>query len=330
MIVFKHVDKVYPNGFKALSDVNLTINDGDFIAIIGLSGAGKSTLLRTINKMHTIQNGELFVDVFKTIEDTPKAINKEISRKEKVLQKINDKNQESFKNIEKEISVLRENLKELNETDNKLDHKKEIKTQIKMDVKNSNGKDLRLLRRNIGMIFQSFNLVKRSSVYRNVLSGRVGYHNSFESFFGIYSKNEKMLALSSLDKLGILDKAFVRADELSGGQQQRVALARALTQEPSIILADEPVASLDPITTISVMNDFKRINKDYKITIVANMHHVDLALKYANRVVGIKQGKIVFDGKPSEVTDDVIKSIYGRSLENHEKLDKDSLLKNEK
>ena len=102
-----------------------------------------------------------------------------------------------------------------------------------------------------------------------------------------------MLALQSLDKLGILDKAFVRADQLSGGQMQRVALARALTQEPSIILADEPVASLDPITTLSVMDDFKRINQEEKITIVANMHHVDLALKYATRVIGIKAGEIV-------------------------------------
>jgi phosphonate transport system ATP-binding protein len=169
------------------------------------------------------------------------------------------------------------------------------------------------------MIFQSFNLVKRSSVYKNVLAGRVGYHNTFDTIFGIYSKEEKMLALRSLDKFGILDKAYVRADQLSGGQQQRVALARSLTQEPKLILADEPVASLDPVTTLSVMNDFTRINR-MGITILANMHHVDLAKKHSSRIIGIRAGKIVFDGKPEEVTDEVCIKIYGRSLSSNEKL----------
>src|SRR5574344_2350357 len=251
MIKFEHVDKVYPNGYKALKDVNLTINDGDFVCIIGLSGAGKSTLLRTINKMHDITSGSLVVN--------------------------GD------------------------------------------DISKAKGKKLRLMRRNIGMIFQSFNLVNRSSVYKNVLAGRVGYHSTFETIFGLYTKREKMLALQSLDKLGILDKAFVRADELSGGQQQRVALARALTQEPKLILADEPVASLDPVTTISVMSDFPRINK-MGITIIANMHHVDLAKKYSTRILGVRAGQIVFDGKPEEVTDEVCKTIYGRSLNSNEKL----------
>lgn len=252
MIVFEHVEKIYNNGYHALQDVNLTVNDGDFVSIIGLSGAGKSTLLRCINKMHDIQEGTVTIDG--------------------------------------------------------------------KDISSAKGKELRELRRNIGMIFQSFNLVKRSSVYKNVLGGRAGYHSFFQTLFGIYSKEEKQLALQSLDKLGILDKAFVRADQLSGGQQQRVALARALTQEPKIILADEPVASLDPITTVSVMNDFKRINEEYKITIVANMHHVDLALKYSTRIIGINKGKIVFDGKPEEVTDDVLLQIYGRELKSNEKL----------
>ena len=170
------------------------------------------------------------------------------------------------------------------------------------------------------MIFQSFNLVKRSSVYKNVLSGRIGYHNWIETICGIYTKREKMLALQSIDSLGILSKSYVRAENLSGGQQQRVALARALTQEPSLILADEPVASLDPITTISVMNDFKKINKEKGITIVANMHHVDLALKYSNRIIGIKAGEIVFDGTPDQVNDEVLQKIYGRALERGENL----------
>lgn len=194
------------------------------------------------------------------------------------------------------------------------------KIPVKMDVSKVKGKELRLLRRNIGMIFQSFNLVKRSSVYKNVLSGRIGYHNWIETVCGIYTKREKMLALQSIDSLGILSKSYVRADNLSGGQQQRVALARALTQEPSLILADEPVASLDPITTISVMNDFKKINKEKGITIVANMHHVDLALKYSNRIIGIKAGEIVFDGTPDQVNDEVLQKIYGRALERGENL----------
>jgi phosphonate transport system ATP-binding protein len=128
-----------------------------------------------------------------------------------------------------------------------------------------------------------------------------------------------MLAFRSMEKLGILDKAYVRADELSGGQQQRVALARSLTQEPKLILADEPVASLDPITTLAVMDDFKRIN-GMGITIIANMHHVDLARKYSTRIIGIKAGKIVFDGTPDQVNDDVCIAIYGRALNHNEKL----------
>lgn len=255
MIEIKHVDKVYPNGFKALSDVNLTIQDGEFVSIIGLSGAGKSTLIRCINRMHDISGGEILIDG--------------------------------------------------------------------VDISSLKGKKLRSARKDIGMIFQSFNLVKRSTVFKNVLAGRVGYHNTFETLFNIYSKDEKMLALRSLDKLGILDKAYVRADQLSGGQQQRVALARALTQNPKLILADEPVASLDPVTTISVMDDFTRINK-LGITIIANMHHVDLAKRYSTRIIGVKAGQVVFDGKPEEVTDEVTMKIYGRALNKNENLGLDS------
>ena len=312
MIVFEHVDKVYPNGFKALSDINLTVNDGDFISIIGLSGAGKSTLLRTINKMHDIQAGNLTVDVLNTVKKSKNSLTKELKRAKKSLESASEVEKEE---LSKEISLIEDifNKNEFNDDET-------ISFKETFSLLTVKGRNLRYLRRNIGMIFQSFNLVKRSNVYKNVLSGRVGYHNFFESMFGLYTKEEKMLALNSLDKLGILDKAYVRADELSGGQMQRVALARALTQEPSIILADEPVASLDPITTLSVMDDFKKINKDFNITIIANMHHVDLALKYSTRVIGIKEGKIVFDGKPEEVTDDVIVKIYGRGLRNNEKL----------
>ena len=120
--------------------------------------------------------------------------------------------------------------------------------------------------------------------------------------------------------MGILDKAYIRADQLSGGQQQRVALARALTQKPKLILADEPVASLDPITTIQVMDDFAKVNKEFGITIIANMHHVDLALKYATRIIGVKDGLVVFDGLAKDINDDILVQIYGRSLKHDEVL----------
>lgn len=253
MIKFVNVEKTYPNGFQALKDINLEIHEGEFVAIIGLSGAGKSTLLRTINKIHPITGGTLYVD--------------------------------------------------------------------NVDVSTIQGKELRYFRRNIGMIFQSFNLVKRMSVFKNVLSGRVAFHSTFKTMFGLFPKKDQLLALEALDKMGILDKAFERADRLSGGQMQRVALARALAQEPKLILADEPVASLDPITTLSVMDDFLRINKEFGITIITNMHHVDLALKYATRVIGIKEGRIVFDGKSEEVTEQVLEQVYGRKLTKDEVLD---------
>jgi phosphonate transport system ATP-binding protein len=164
------------------------------------------------------------------------------------------------------------------------------------------------------MVFQSFNLVTRTSVINNVLAARVAEMNIFKSLFGIFSKNDKLLALESLNKVGIIEKAYIRADQLSGGQQQRVALARTLAQKPKIILADEPVASLDPITANQIMNDFLKINQTENITVVANMHHVDLALKYANRVIGINKGKIVYDGPASKITEKKLKEIYGREL----------------
>ena len=189
-----------------------------------------------------------------------------------------------------------------------------------VEISTLKGKELRTLRRSIGMIFQSFNLVKRMSVFNNVLTGRVAYHSTLKSIFGLFPKKDKLLALNSLETMGILDKAFIRADQLSGGQQQRVALARALTQEPRLILADEPVASLDPITTVQVMDDFKRINKKLGITILANMHHVDLALKYADRIIGIKAGEVVFDGPSKKINEKILVQIYGRGLKKDEVL----------
>ena len=178
------------------------------------------------------------------------------------------------------------------------------------DVMKLSGKSLRSFRRRIGMIFQSFNLITRTTVIKNVLTAFVPDLPGWRAFFGIFNKEEKMAALEALDKVGILDKAFVRADQLSGGQQQRVALARTLAQNPQIILADEPVASLDPVTAKQVMDDFLRINRDMKITVLINIHHVDLALQYATRVIGIRAGEIVYDGAAKDVDQEVLDSIY--------------------
>ena len=169
---------------------------------------------------------------------------------------------------------------------------------------------LRAFRRRIGMIFQSFNLVTRTTVIKNVLTAFVPELPWWRAALGIFTKAEKTAALEALDKVGILDKAFVRADQLSGGQQQRVALARTLAQNPQIILAGEPVASLDPVTAKQVMDDFQRINRDMRITILINIHHVDLALQYATRVIGIRAGRVVYDGPAGEVDGAVLDAIY--------------------
>ena len=181
------------------------------------------------------------------------------------------------------------------------------------DVSKLSGKALRKFRRKIGMIFQSFNLVTRATALKNVLTSMVPDMGFFRVLFGMFTKEQKLAALAALDKVGILDKAYIRCDQLSGGQQQRVALARTLNQNPSIILADEPVAALDPVTAHQVMSDFKRINEEMNITILINIHHVDLALGYAQRVVGIRAGEIVYDGPASEVTQEILDSIYNGS-----------------
>ena len=167
------------------------------------------------------------------------------------------------------------------------------------------------LRKEVGMVFQSFNLVTRTSVIKNVLSACVPDMPFWRVLLGAFRKEDKLKALESLDKVGILDKAYMRADQLSGGQQQRVALARTLTQSPSIILADEPVAALDPVTAKQVMQDFVRINQELGISILLNIHHVELALEYADRIIGIRAGKIVYDGPSDKVDQAVLDSIYG-------------------
>lgn len=184
----------------------------------------------------------------------------------------------------------------------------------------ASGNQLLEMRRNIGMIFQNFNLVKRSSVMRNVLSGRVGYHPTWKMILGLFPKEDKIKALEALDRVNILDKYKSRSDELSGGQQQRISIARALCQEPAIILADEPVASLDPLTTKQVMDDLKRINQELGITIIINLHFVDLAREYGTRIIGLRDGQLVFDGPVERATDEAFNEIYGRSIQDEEKL----------
>lgn len=169
---------------------------------------------------------------------------------------------------------------------------------------------LRMKRRKIGFVFQDYNLIDRLSVIENVLTGRLGYKSSLKSLLGIFSKEEYKNAEKALEKVGLSEKLFVRGDELSGGQKQRVAIAKALVQEPKIILADEPVASLDVNSSKIIMEYFKEINRVQGITVIINIHDVNIALKYADRVIALKKGKIVFDGKGSEITDDVLKRVY--------------------
>jgi phosphonate transport system ATP-binding protein len=246
MIEFKNVTKTYPNGTIGLKNINLTINPGEFVVIVGLSGAGKSTMLRSINRLIEITGGQIVIEG--------------------------------------------------------------------KSITSANSSELLRMRRDIGMIFQSFNLVKRSSVLRNVLSGRVGYHSTLRMLLGLFPKDDIDLALKALERVNILEKAYSRSDELSGGQQQRVSIARALAQEAKLILADEPVASLDPLTTRQVMDDLKRINQELGITTVVNLHFIDLAREYATRIIGLRAGEVVFDGPVEQATDAKFSEIYGRVI----------------
>ncbi|MEK3725139.1 phosphonate ABC transporter ATP-binding protein [Paenibacillus sp. FSL H8-0034] len=256
MIQFQNVSKVYNNGTVGLNNINLTIQPGEFVVIVGLSGAGKSTLLRSVNRLHEITDGQILIDG-------------------------------------NSITAAR-------------------------------GAQLRRMRRGIGMIFQSFNLVKRVSVLRNVLSGRVGYHSTLRTMLGLFPQADVELSLKALERVNIREKAYARADELSGGQQQRVSIARALAQEAKIILADEPVASLDPLTTRQVMDDLKRINQDLGITTIVNLHFIDLAREYATRIIGLRAGSVVFDGPVAEATDERFSEIYGREIKKDELLGGDA------
>jgi len=243
----EHLTKIFPDGTVALHDVNFTVQDGEFLAVIGLSGSGKSTLLRCINRLIDPTEGRV--------------------------------------------------------------------TWNDVDVTATKRSELRHIRRQIGMIFQQFNLVKRSSVMTNVLSGRLGYANPWWSLVHRFAPEDNRRARVALDRVGIPDKADNRADQLSGGQQQRVGIARALMQEPKLILADEPVASLDPVLAHSILQYLEQLNKQDGITVLCSLHFLDLVHRYATRVIGLKDGELVFDGLPKELTRQRFKEVYGEEAE---------------
>jgi phosphonate transport system ATP-binding protein len=180
-----------------------------------------------------------------------------------------------------------------------------------VDVTKASGAQLRAVRRRIGMIFQQFNLVKRSSVFSNVLAGRLGSRQLWRTIAGRPTREEVAAAFENLQRVGIVEKAYARADALSGGQQQRVGIARALMQDPVVMLADEPVASLDPATSHSVMKYLEEINKKDKITVICSLHFLSLARRYGTRVIALKGGRVAFDGLPRDIDERRFKEIYG-------------------
>jgi phosphonate transport system ATP-binding protein len=247
MLRVEHLTKVYPNGTQALKDVSFQVEDGEFLAVIGLSGSGKSTLLRCINRLIEPTSGKVIW---------------------------ND-----------------------------------------VDITAVPASQMRNVRRQIGMIFQQFNLVKRSSVMTNTLSGRLGYVSPYQSLFNYFSPADYQRAMDNLEQLGLADKVHVRADSLSGGQQQRVGIARALMQEPKLVLADEPVASLDPVLAHSILKYLEQMNKERKITVLCSLHFLDLVHRYATRAIALKDGQLVFQGLPKEIDDAQFKAIYGQEAE---------------
>ncbi|MGD2144498.1 MAG: phosphonate ABC transporter ATP-binding protein [Anaerolineae bacterium] len=247
MLEVKNLTKIYDDGTVALRDVSFTVEEGEFLIIIGLSGSGKSTLLRCINRLIEPTEGKILWDG--------------------------------------------------------------------VDITAAESAELRRIRRQIGMIFQHFNLVRRSTVITNVIAGRLGYVNQWPTLLHRFPKKDRQKALAALERLGITDQAYKRADELSGGQQQRVGIARALMQDPKMILADEPVASLDPVLAHSILDHLEMLNREEDITILCSLHYLDLVQKYSSRVVGLRAGEIVYRGSREEIramTDEEFKEIYGR------------------
>jgi phosphonate transport system ATP-binding protein len=247
MLEVKNLTKVYDGGVQALTDVSFSVNQGEFLAVIGLSGSGKSTLLRCINRLIEPTEGQI---IWKG-----------------------------------------------------------------QDVTAASQDEMLRIRRKIGMVFQHFNLVSRSKVITNVLAGRLGYVNPMMSALNQFPKSDIDMALAQMDRVGIKNQAYKRADELSGGQQQRVGIARAMMQEPAMILADEPVASLDPVLAHSIMQYLEKINQEDGVTVLCSLHFLDLVHRYANRAIALNDGLLMFDGSPEDIDDDKFREIYGKDAE---------------
>ena len=239
MLEINDLKKTFDNGTPALKGINLKVNKGEFVSILGPIGSGKTTLLRSINGLETASGGEIYFD-------------------------------------------------------NKIVNKNTI-----LDVQ-----------KKTGMIFQEFNLVNNLSAINNVLTGLLNSSNKFLSLFYLFSKNQKIKALRSLETVGLLEKSYSRSDELSGGQRQRIGIARAIIKKPLLLLADEPVASLDPKAANLILSLLKRINQDFGTTILCNLHQVDLAKKYSDRIVGLMDGKIIFDENSSNINTTNLAKIY--------------------
>lgn len=253
ILQIRELYKSFGSSTRVLRGVNLEVEQGEFLGLIGSSGAGKSTLLRCINRLVEPTSGEILF---------PEAV-------------FGARADGAWR-----------------------------------DVLKLSQRELRLLRRKVGMIFQQFNIVKRLSVIENALSGGLGYQPPLKSCLRLFSREEKRRALASLDRVGLLDHAYKRADELSGGEQQRVAIARTLMQNPAIILADEPVSNLDPKLSRVVLDTLKRICLEDGITTLVSLHTLDLTREYAHRVVALREGKVFFDGAVQSLTDQVVEEIY--------------------